>query len=321
MMRVSVVMPCYNRADTVRRAVESVFNQTCQDLELIAVDDASSDDTNKILSELAAADPRMRVVVNESNSGPGASRNAGIAAAQGQWIAFLDSDDWYEPRRLDVLLENAEEDGAQLVADNQYLIRQNAARPFYRLRQNTSDRPKHLTAYDLLKGDRWGRMTNLGLLKPVVQRQLLIDHGLRYDEEFNLGEDFYFLMKCMECASYLLFVAQPLYNYEIRKGSLGSSPSVDTMRATLEMHKRYAKGLGERAEPTMLALMDKRMADLENAIRYKQLIVLIKELDWARSLKQIVTDPGVLPILARMCVLHLGRRIAYLRRSITRASL
>ena len=87
------------------------------------------------------------------------------------------------------------------------------------------------------------------------------------------------------------------------------------------MHKRYATALAERAEPAMLELMDKRMADLENAIRYKQLIVLIKELDWARSLKQIATDPGVLPILARMCALHLGRRIAYLRMSMTRASL
>ena len=310
--RVTVIMTCYNSGDGVRRAIDSVLTQTCSDLELIVVDDASTDSTPEILAEMAANEPRIRVILNERNAGPGIARNTAISEARGQWIAVIDSDDWYEPRRLEVLLDEAERDGAVLIADNQFFVRENTDRPFYQLRPRGVGRVRRLTPYDLVKGDRWGRMANLGLLKPIVKREFLEDCDIRYDEEPCVGEDFYFLLECTQRASYLLFVTEPLYNYQIRKGSLGSSPSVESMIAIRLLHERFTELLQPTVAPSFLQLMEKRARDLDNAIRYKRLIIPIKALDLRRSIIQFLSDPGVAPIVIRMFLLHLSRRMAYL---------
>ncbi|WP_164155929.1 glycosyltransferase family 2 protein [Sandarakinorhabdus rubra] len=88
---VSVVLPTYNRAYCVSRAIESVLRQTFDDLELIVVDDCSSDDTQALLKRFT--DPRLRVLVHETNRGGAAARNTGVAAARAPLIAFQDSDD------------------------------------------------------------------------------------------------------------------------------------------------------------------------------------------------------------------------------------
>jgi glycosyltransferase involved in cell wall biosynthesis len=95
---VSVVLPTYNRADTVGRAIESVLVQSLSDLELIVIDDGSTDDSETVFA--AFADPRMRVVRNEVNRGVSAARNKGILQSRGQFIAFQDSDDIWRPQKL-----------------------------------------------------------------------------------------------------------------------------------------------------------------------------------------------------------------------------
>src|SRR5262249_37649013 len=96
--RVSVVMPTHDRADTVARAVQSVLVQTFQDLELIVVDDGSTDNTSAVLAALA--DPRLRVLRLDDNCGVSHARNIGVGAARGELLAFLDSDDEWLPEKL-----------------------------------------------------------------------------------------------------------------------------------------------------------------------------------------------------------------------------
>ncbi len=95
----SVVIPTYNRAKLVRRAIDSVLAQTFHDFELLVVDDGSTDDTGTVVS--AIGDPRIRLVSLARNRGPAAARNAGIAAARGELVALLDSDDEYLPAFLE----------------------------------------------------------------------------------------------------------------------------------------------------------------------------------------------------------------------------
>jgi glycosyltransferase involved in cell wall biosynthesis len=96
--RVSVVIPTYNRADKVRGCIESVLNQTLTDLEVIVVDDGSSDDTGKILADIYGGKIRY---FYQRNQGASVARNKGIEEAKGEWIAFLDSDDLWEPAKLE----------------------------------------------------------------------------------------------------------------------------------------------------------------------------------------------------------------------------
>jgi len=111
---VSVIMPVYNAASWVRRGIDSVLQQTHRHLELIAVDDGSQDESLAILEACAQADPRVRVLRQPTNGGVAAARNAGIAAAQGDYIAFLDADDWWHTSKLEMQLAGMRETGAQI---------------------------------------------------------------------------------------------------------------------------------------------------------------------------------------------------------------
>ncbi len=97
---VTIVIPTYNRAHLLLRAIASVQAQTCADWELIVVDDGSTDSTVANVTAMVAADPRIRLLINTGSRGPAAARNVAMAAARTPWAAFLDSDDSWEPEKL-----------------------------------------------------------------------------------------------------------------------------------------------------------------------------------------------------------------------------
>ena len=108
--KVSVIIPTYNRAAKVRNAIASVLAQTFSDLEVIVVDDGSSDDTGQILGE--SFGDRIRYYA-QANQGVSVARNKGIAEARGEWIAFLDSDDLWEKDKLEWQFKALERFGPQ----------------------------------------------------------------------------------------------------------------------------------------------------------------------------------------------------------------
>ena len=112
---VSVVMPAYNAEPYIGQAIESVRSQTFGDWELIVVDDCSTDGTAGIARAAAAADPRVRVVRQPANGGVAAARNRGVAEARGAWVALLDSDDVWEPEKLELQTALARDSGAPIV--------------------------------------------------------------------------------------------------------------------------------------------------------------------------------------------------------------
>lgn len=96
---VSVIMPAYNCEKYIADAIESVLKQTYSNFELIVIDDGSKDRTLEIIREYSNKDPRVKALQNEKNSGVSSTRNRGISLAEGEWIAFLDSDDiWIEDK-------------------------------------------------------------------------------------------------------------------------------------------------------------------------------------------------------------------------------
>ena len=97
--KVSVIIPVYNRPEAVCRAIESVLTQTCQDFEVVVVDDASTDATPAVVE--ACADPRVTLIRHERNRGGSAARNTGIQASSAPYVAFLDSDDEWLPHKLE----------------------------------------------------------------------------------------------------------------------------------------------------------------------------------------------------------------------------
>src|SRR5579859_6471888 len=100
---VTVLIPAYNAGPFLHRAVGSALDQTHPPLEVIVVDDGSTDDTADVAQRLALADPRVRVIRLPENGGPAKARNAGLDLARGEWVAVLDADDAYMHARLEDL--------------------------------------------------------------------------------------------------------------------------------------------------------------------------------------------------------------------------
>ena len=96
MPKVSVIIPVYNVEKYLHQCLDSVANQTLKDIEIICVNDCSKDNSLDILNEYAKKDSRIKIINFEENKGPGVARNAALDIAQGEYIMFLDPDDWYE---------------------------------------------------------------------------------------------------------------------------------------------------------------------------------------------------------------------------------
>jgi glycosyltransferase involved in cell wall biosynthesis len=114
---VSVILPLYNKAAYIRRALDSIAGQTYPDFEVLIVNDGSSDGSETIAA--GYPDPRFRVI-HQANAGPGAARNRGIAEARGEWVAFLDADDEWNPDFLMRSLEVAEDQGPVAAVTSSY---------------------------------------------------------------------------------------------------------------------------------------------------------------------------------------------------------
>ena len=102
---ISVVIPTHNRASLLKKAIDSVLLQTERDLEIIVVDDASTDETSELLNEFVKTDARIKVIKNKAALGGGGARTAGIFASKGKWVAFLDDDDEWFKNKLSLQLE------------------------------------------------------------------------------------------------------------------------------------------------------------------------------------------------------------------------
>ena len=117
---ISVIVPVYNVEPYLRKCLDSILVQTYRDLEILTIDDGSTDGSGRICDEYAGKDDRIKVSHTE-NRGLSAARNLGLDNATGDWVGFVDSDDWIEPDMYEVLLRKAEETGADVVECGCYL--------------------------------------------------------------------------------------------------------------------------------------------------------------------------------------------------------
>jgi glycosyltransferase involved in cell wall biosynthesis len=175
-----VVIPTYNRAHTLRRAIDSVLGQTLEQLELIIVDDGSTDGTEDLIREYV--DPRIRTLRQAENRGGAAARNVGIGAAVGEWVAFLDSDDEWLPSRLELQMVRLRHPGLDEAAVGYCLLQEHRCRSGH-TPQPLGSLPEGEVLDDLLRGRRPPTASVL-----MARRSALLDVG-GFDERLPSGQD------------------------------------------------------------------------------------------------------------------------------------
>lgn len=154
MAKVSVIIPVYNVEPYLRQCMDSVVGQTLKDIEIICVDDGSTDDSLNILKEYAAEDSRVQII-QQQNAGAGAARNNGMRHATGKYLSFLDSDDFFEPRMLERAYDLAEKDQADFVAykSDQYHTEKNQFVPVSWVIRENEIPPYHPFNYRQMTGN------------------------------------------------------------------------------------------------------------------------------------------------------------------------
>ncbi|MEG3862330.1 glycosyltransferase family 2 protein [Microcoleus sp. herbarium12] len=210
--KVSVIIPALNAADTLAEAVASVINGTHKHLEILIVDDCSTDDTGKIGGKLAQQDSRIQYFHNPQTYGVSKSRNLMISRATGEYVAFLDSDDTWEPNKLEVCL--------RMLADNPEV---KAVAHALRYLDKRGNKLSYVPTYPTTQAQmqeikETGESPWVFPSSVVVDRSILLEEG-GFAEDWQVGEDTELFTKIAQKHG-LLAAKEPLGNYRIRGNSL-----------------------------------------------------------------------------------------------------
>ncbi|MCQ2163960.1 MAG: glycosyltransferase [Bacteroidales bacterium] len=216
MPKVSVIIPIYNVAPHLKRCVDSLMNQTLDDMEFIFVEDCSTDDSPSVLEEALSAYPERRPCVklirHETNMGLTRSRNDGLSVAAGDYIAHCDSDDWVDHAMYEKLYLKAVAEDADIAMCDFWFARENGDE-LYHTMSPSGNHDEDVRRYI---GKLWTVAWNL-----IIRRSLYETYGLRSPEHICYTEDFYLTVRAVYYASKIAKVDEPLYWYnQMNSGSI-----------------------------------------------------------------------------------------------------
>ncbi len=225
-MDFSVIIPAYNVSAIIERAIRSAAAQTLPPLEILVIDDCSTDNTVEVVRALAREMPSLRLLSTPSNGGVSAARNVGLREAKADWVALLDADDAWKPGRLKRLSEVASATSADFVADNQVLWDPVAEAQFKSAYYQLPEPQKQITLLDVFRADDNFNFSKASftLMKPIWRRKFLADHKLEYNESMKIGEDFFLLVESLFNGAKVILIREAYYIYSMPSGPSGRSP-------------------------------------------------------------------------------------------------
>lgn len=323
--RVSVVIPAYNAEAWVARAARSALAQDLSplgpgaELEVVLVDDASSDGTRAALERLAAEDPRVRAFSNPVNLGCAGGRNRGLREARGDWVAILDADDAFAPGRLARLVAAAEAEGLDAVADLPELwdLAADAPAP---VQPPADGRLERLDLRGFLEATAPEGARLDGLIKPVVRRELIASGLWRYPEESRVDEDFLLHYEALRRGVAFAVLHERLYVFSTRIGAVSGAWSPASVTPVnyraVEASSRRLTAAAERAPDDLgglsldevRAFMDQRIAKARKLDRRYGWNTL-RMGAWRRHWGWLRRDPRNLGVLLAEVMRRAGRKL------------
>ncbi|MCR5742965.1 MAG: glycosyltransferase family 2 protein [Lachnospiraceae bacterium] len=218
-MLVSVIIPAYNAGRTIEKCLKSIVNQTYSELQIIVVNDGSEDDTEAVVTNMAAADSRI-ICISQKNGGLCKARNAGLDAATGEFVAFVDADDYIEPDMIEEMYKAY--DGKPAMICGKYY------------RENKNGGGYGHSEARLCVGFVWGKL---------FSNSIISDYGVRFDERIALEEDVLFVLEYMDICRNYVIVDSALYHYVMMHKSLSSKyvPCVELVERLISDKARQVR--------------------------------------------------------------------------------
>lgn len=281
MERISVIVPAYNIAPFLSRSLDSLLAQTYPNLEIVLVDDGSTDDTRQVIQEYAAKYANIKAIFQE-NGGVTSARLRGLEEASGDWIAFMDGDDYVEPQMYARLLKNAQDAGAD-ISHCGHRIRFESGRVEYVHQSHRIRKQDHRTGlWELLDN----REVSLSLCTKLYRRELFegllawMPRDMRYNEDLLMN---YYLF---DRANSAVFEGECPYHYLLRKDSascrgISEAYIFDPIRVRRILLERCAPEMREDVQQALLRnlLFNYAQLDVSKPRRqYKQFRQRVREM-------------------------------------------
>lgn len=286
-MLISVIVPIYNAEKFLRKSIESVINQSYKNIEIMLINDGSTDNSGKICDEYALADNRIKAI-SQKNSGPASARNAGIRQAAGDLIFFLDADDFIEKNALEILVAKYNQYQSDLVMGNFSKLENNGEI----IRQSVSFRPddepfeyqiKELSKTDIVDYVRhflkhpsnhlisycWARLYKLSIIK---------NNGIFANEDMRLFEDFVFNLDYLKHTGNIVFVNENLYTYVMHNTHLSASMAIingDSLLHDMDVFKTKASEFFQLSNANTMNTFDMKK-EIGHALVHYAIIFLVR---------------------------------------------
>ncbi len=233
MPKISVIVPAYNMEDYLKRCLDSIIHQTLKDIEIVCIDDGSTDNSLLIFEEYAANDDRIKIYSQE-NLGLSAARNSGIAQSTGEYIGFVDSDDFVDLDFYEKLYNAAIENDADISCGN--IVRENEKKRKTPVKYSKSTvacntKEKYILAGLPMHNYVWNK---------IYKREALVKSNIKFINGV-LYEDMYFSPDVLESLGKLVTVTGTYYHYWINKTSIIACPTDKNRSDAINAHKYLIK--------------------------------------------------------------------------------
>ena len=257
--KVSIIVPVYNVEKYLERCINSLKNQSLTDIEIILVDDGSTDSSLEICNKMAGEDLRIKVI-HKVNEGAGKARNTGLESATGEYIGFVDSDDFVEEDMYKTLFEKAEKYGSDLVMSGVLFVNGNMFKEDGEcVRKIYFDKDTHFETEESLKKLRMGIVGatpddiddskyGMGTVKNLFKNEIIKKNNIMYKSERELfSEDALFMIDYISCIKKATGIPKAFYNYCRNEDSISKSYRKDRFEKGLvfvdEVEKRFKKDI------------------------------------------------------------------------------
>lgn len=254
--KLSVIVPVYNTAQYLEKCIGSILSNTYQNIEIICINDGSTDESETILNKLANEDSRIKVV-HTQNGGVSKARNLGLSIAQGELISFVDSDDWIEPDYYSSLLAEYSADRQLWICDY-YIDYENkqVKREIYVESGEFSQQQalSMLYSQDYFKGFLWNK---------IFLNSLIKQKNLTFDESIGYCEDLLFVTKYMGSCEKVYYNINPFCHLRIRSGSATQSANYRNTLSGVKAYQNIVSFLEQNsAQEEIIETAESRMASL-----------------------------------------------------------
>jgi succinoglycan biosynthesis protein ExoO len=313
-MDFSVIIPAYNVSSIIGRGIRSAAAQTLPPLEILVIDDCSTDGTVEVVRALEREIPSLRLLSTPANGGPSAARNVGLRAAKADWIALLDGDDAWKPGRLERLSEVALAISADFVADDLVMWDIVADVEFKPPYYGLPDPQKQIGLLDMFRAedDFNFSKSSFGLMKPIIRRKFLADHKLEYDESIDFAEDLALYVESLFNGAKIIMINEAYYIYSVPSAPSGRSPhsrSVKDYRKIQSVGDMLSQKYEDRIDPKLKRAIDAFRKTMSHILESNTARTYKRSGQYGKYLAYLAARPELTGRLVSRAATRVGKRM------------